>query len=175
MNKHALSLILFASVALGQPSAAPWIIRDSHFARANYDPALYLPSLPNTEGTLYLEVDRGQFYSAALINGIPQWVLFYAPSSNMAGFQSELPTDLGTLDAGFRFWVRDYRHMLVWSGQSWGWADLEQGSGALLAFAVPPTGAGWHSADGSSVPFLRSDGTIATVQLPSAPGMWFRQ
>ena len=88
----------------------------------------------------------------------------------VTSIQATLPTDLGINDAEFLATVDDYGHILRWniSGTPhWEWAPGDPGSGMMQVFEVDPTGPGWHLYDGSSVSYLKSDGTLGgPITLP---------
>jgi hypothetical protein len=87
--------------------------------------------------------------------------------SQLAG----LAATLGTHDTGLLIWVTDYAHMLQWTGTAWqrGPGDPEH-SDTFWAFGAAPADTGWHLCDGSSVNFLKYDGTTASRTLPNANG-----
>jgi hypothetical protein len=121
----------------------------------------------NVEGGLYYETDRGVYYVARMVSNVATWVY---QSGYMSVVQASLPTGLGASDAGFLAWVTDYGHILQWSGSAWGWAPGEQGSGMDVFFEVDPTGVGWHLVDGSTVSYLKANGTLGSVTLPNLSG-----
>lgn len=87
--------------------------------------------------------------------------------------QAALATLAGTLtaaNAGLLVCVTDYAHILEWTGTAWEWGPGESGSGYFADFAVAPTAAGWHACDGSTVAYLKSDGTTANATLPNTVG-----
>ncbi len=115
-------------------------------------------------GVLYETTDTFQLYQW---NG-SAWKLFTQMYSRT---QAQLATFAGTLgasDAGLLVDVSDYGHVLQWTGSAWSWGPGEQGSGMLQAFAVAPTGPGWHACDGTvGVTYLKADGTTGTLTVPN--------
>ncbi len=86
---------------------------------------------------------------------------------------ADIPRDLGRNDVGFLFCVSDYAHVLRWTGLNWEWGPGEEGSGYIRAFLVDPDSNGWKLCDGSTVNYLKSDGTLGSIALPdlvAAPG-----
>lgn len=87
--------------------------------------------------------------------------------------QSQLSTLAGALttsDTGLRVNVTDYAHMLMWSGSAWLWApedDKRAGEGPIMREIDPAPTTGWHIYDGSTVAYLKADGTTANVTLPN--------
>ena len=78
-----------------------------------------------------------------------------------------LAATLGQAQIGLLVNVTDYGHVLQWTGSGWVWGPGEPGSGALVSFAIAPTGTGWHACDGSIVSYLKADGTLGSVLLPN--------
>lgn len=143
-------------------------IVDTHANRiSTSNPAPAVPPPPYRPdrylGMFYYETDRNALYVAKLVSNVPAWVWI---GGECAVTQANLPNDLGVNDAGFIAIVTDYMHRLRWSGSAWGWAPGESGSGMLEMFAVAP-GAGWHACDGSTVNYLKSDGTLGAITLPN--------
>lgn len=73
---------------------------------------------------------------------------------------------LGTADAGFLFNATDFNHTYRWSGTAWEWADPNDCSGSISAFAIAPT-SGWALCDGSTVDYALSDGSLDSIALPN--------
>ena len=131
------------------------VIEGTHQERLeNYPAANY------SDATLFYETDRGVFY----VDVSSEWT--YA-TGVMQNTQSNLPTDLSALDAGFLFAVTDYEHLLSWSGTKWEWGPGEGGSGFIVSFVTPPSGPGWHVSDGSKVSMLTENGTLTQIQIPA--------
>lgn len=119
------------------------------------------------ENYAFFETDRRVWYVSKLVAGVPAWV--YA-SGEMVTNQSTLPV-LGLNDTGFLVQVADYSHRLKWAGAAWIFAPGDPGSGMIVAFEIDPTGVGWHLCDGTAaVPYLKADGTLATVNLQNLTG-----
>jgi hypothetical protein len=116
---------------------------------------------------LFFETDRGVFYVSMLVSNVWTWV--YAIGEG-AFTQATLPADLGTSDAGFLAQVTDYGHRLKWIGSGWGWAPGDSGSDYKQDFFDAPAGNGWHLCDGSTVNYLKSDGTLGSKTLPNLAG-----
>lgn len=137
----------------GAPSG---VIVGTHAERAGY-PAGAFP-----QGTIYYETDRTTFYM--VIAGAWAWV-----AGRYSAALSAIPT-LSTADAGFVFYVTDYDHTLIWSGSAWGYGSGER-SGYIESFLVDPSPTtGWSVCDGSTVSYLKSDGTTSSVTLPNLTG-----
>lgn len=79
---------------------------------------------------------------------------------------SALADTLKAGDEGLLVEVTDYAHILRWTGSAWEWGPGETGGGYVQAFAVDPTGAGWQLCDGSTVDYLKSDGTTDSYTAP---------
>ncbi len=140
------------------------VIFDTHANRVNYAASV-------NAGKIYFETDRYVLYGAASVptSTVPIFTWIYM-AGQMFATQATLPTDLGINDAEFLATVDDYGHILRWniSGTPhWEWAPGDPGSGMMQFFEVDPTGPGWHLYDGSSVSYLKSDGTLGgPITLP---------
>lgn len=155
---------------ISTPAKVPQLINSTHAKRLTTLAANY------AEGSLFYESDRTSYYIAR--SG--SW-LWYA--GFMEGQQADFAAlaALGTNDAGFLFWVTDFRHLLRWDGTQWSWAPGEQGSDFIVQFVSGPlasdgsTLAGWQVCDGSTVQMLNSDGSLSSVTVPNTAGFWYRQ
>jgi hypothetical protein len=85
--------------------------------------------------------------------------------ASLAAYALTLTAD----DANLLVEVTDYAHILRWTGSAWQWGPGETGGGFFSPFAIAP-GTGWHACDGSSVAYLKSDGTTANVTVPNTAG-----
>jgi PKD repeat protein len=76
---------------------------------------------------------------------------------------------LGASDVAALVRISDYGHVLRWGGAGWNYFDAGDVPGRISGFLVDPSPAtGWHLCDGTAaVPFLRSDGTLGTQDLPN--------
>lgn len=133
----------------------PWVVSDTQANRANY------PNSTFPMDTLFVATDWLVTYR----NTGAAWRYV---SGTYAAALASIPT-LGTNDAGFLFAVTDYAHLLRWSGTTWSFAPGDGGSGMLALFEVDP-GTGWHLYDGSTVNYLKADGTTGSVTLPDLAG-----
>lgn len=138
------------------------VIEDTHANRlANYPASSY------AVGTLFWETDRTVYYLNSGAAGSQYW-LYTAGTCYTT--QALIPGDLGTHDVGFLNSVTDYGHVIEWNGTGFIWGPGEAGSGFLQLFEVDPTGAGWHLYDGSTVSYLKSDGSLGSIALPNLSG-----
>lgn len=85
------------------------------------------------------------------------------------GTFAQIPTGLGTGDAGFRYRVTDYGHEIVWDGSVWGFAPGDSGSGYYAVFQVTPEALGWQLCDGTITKYLTLGATPAEVNF-TTPG-----
>ena len=95
-----------------------------------------------------------------------RWV--YLSGQYFAALAS-LPTDLGENDAGFLFFENAaYYHQLQRTASAWqrGPEDLEH-SDTFHEFGGAPPDGGWQTCDGSTVNYLKYDGTTGSRTLPN--------
>jgi hypothetical protein len=147
---------------LGTPGAIPKFTAGTHAQRLTTNAA----NLP--DGSIYFESDRLHYY---MVNNTAWQVL----NGLMSGFQQNIPQDLGAVDAGFKYYVTDYTHTLLWTGAQWIWSDGEAGSGFIVAFPSAPVSFGWAACDGSTVEILGPDGILTPQVTPNTPGSYIRQ
>jgi hypothetical protein len=123
------------------------------------------------DGTLWTETDTGLVYQWRTASKPLAWSYAAGVYARTQAQLAALAATLKASDSGLLVNVTDYAHVLQWTGAAWSWGPGEQGSGMLEAFAVAPTGSGWHVCDGSAgVKYLKSDGTTGTVTLPNTAG-----
>lgn len=79
-----------------------------------------------------------------------------------SGTLAAIPTNLGSDNAGFRYFITDYGHSVTWDGSAWDWTPGDDGNGFLVPFPVTPSQAGWGLCDGSSYTYLIMGATITT-------------
>jgi hypothetical protein len=117
-------------------------------------------------GTVYAETDRLWIYAAE--GGA--WLFIGGQAYSRAQSQLvALAATLASTDAGAIVYVSDFDHKLMWTGSAWKYADSGDRSGYIQAFLVDPSPTtGWQLCDGSAlVPYLKSDGSTATVTVPN--------
>lgn len=81
--------------------------------------------------------------------------------SNLAALASLLTT----VHTGLIVDVTDYAHDLRWNGAAYVYADPSDPAGRVEGFLVDPA-TGWHLLDGTTVTYLKPDGTTGSVALP---------
>lgn len=95
------------------------------------------------------------------------------PQSSLAGL------GLGAGQAGTLIVVTDYCHLMVWTGSAFLFVDGgsnyyavdDVGSPSWGSGSAPPAGCvGWVAVDGSTVKYLKPDGTLGTKTLPNVAG-----
>lgn len=135
------------------------VISDTHANRANYSAATY-------QRFPFLETDRNLLYVS---NGT-NWIYMAGEMAVTQSAVSAIAAALTTADTGLMLDVTDYGHRLRWDGTDFEWAPGDSGSGMTQLFEIDPTGAGWHLYDGSTVNYLKADGTTGSVTLPNLAG-----
>lgn len=142
------------TVAFATESSTVW--RGTHTARATW---------PAKDNDVYIETDRN-YLAYLYVAATNTWQYVSGVYQRTQAQLAALAATLVASDAGLLVEVTDYAHVLRWTGAAWQWGPGEQGSGALVAFAIAP-GTGWAVCNGSSVAYLKSDGTTGTVTLPN--------
>lgn len=124
----------------------------------------------NDQGAQYLETSRNsnpslQPYPLYRWSG-NNWINMEGQFSRNQNGLAVLQATLTPNDTGVQVNVPDYSHRLKWNGNNYNWGDGDEGSGKMVLFEVDPTGPGWHLYDGSSVSYLKQDGTLGSLTLP---------
>jgi hypothetical protein len=119
------------------------------------------------DGSIFFETDRQVAYIA--VAGVWTYLTGVYPAT-----QAQIPTDLGTADAGFEFNVTDYQHKLFWDGAQWNFAGGDAGSGYVAAFVNVPL-VGWAPCNGQKALALQSNGNAIAMTTPNIPGSYFRR
>jgi hypothetical protein len=140
-----------------QHAASAAVIEDTHANRSTYSAAAFVD-------WFYFETDTLVLYLS--VAGAWQYAGGYdlRTQAQLAAYAATLTAaDVGTL-----VWVSDYAHMLKWTGAAWtrGPGDPEH-SDTFQIFGAAPTDTGWHACDGSTVNFLKYDGTLGSRTLPN--------
>jgi hypothetical protein len=130
---------------------------------------------PPVAGSIFVETGNGTLtyewiYQGQFLSGIQNWVLVYGQVSVTQSQIVALTATLGAGDAGLNVNVTDFAHLLVWSGSALGWGPGETGGNQIAGFLEDPA-TGWNLCDGSTVNYLKSDGTTASVTLPNLVGV----
>lgn len=151
-----------AIAALGSQSSLTGavVIQNTHVNKVLYPPANY------ALGSFYWETDRTVLYMNQTVKAANTWVYI---TGTMRGLLAELPSDLGNDDAGFLFEVTDYAHVLVWRS-GWNFFGNDSSNYFVDGTASAPSPVGWHACDGTTVQFLKSDGTLGSTVLPDCIG-----
>jgi len=98
------------------------------------------------------------------------------PQAALKALLAQAPPAFNAHDAGLLVHVSDYNHVLEYDGTKFQWGPGDLGSGWTAEFLVAPTALGWHLLDGTAaVPYLQSDGSLGTQDLPTTAGTYFRQ
>lgn len=89
--------------------------------------------------------------------------LVRAVQANLAA----LAATLGATQAGLMVEVTDFRHILQWTGSAWKWGPGEDGRHDIVGLPVDPDDTtGWQLCDGSTVAYLKGDGTTSNYTTP---------
>lgn len=84
---------------------------------------------------------------------------------------SALAALLGTNDVGYIVNVSDFSHRLQWSGSAWAFAEGDDGSFYFVDTpGAVPTGGVWQLCDGSTVTYLKADGTTGSYTTKNLTG-----
>jgi len=152
-----ISAVLPGSAGV-QTKASAVVIQDLHVNRKLYPPASY------ALGSLYWETDRTVWYLNAVVKAANTWI--YVDGTDH-GTLSNIPTDLGANDSNFQYEVTDYAHILKWNGSGWAFLGNDASNYFIDGTGTAPSPVGWHACDGSTVTYLKSDGTTGTTTVPN--------
>lgn len=80
-------------------------------------------------------------------------------------------------DAGARFHITTYNHIVQWTGRAFEFEKGDLGTGYLQEFTSAPTSDGWASCDGSETTVLTVGTTLGTdtVTTPIQSGFYLRR
>lgn len=115
-------------------------------------------------GTLFYETDSTLFY---IVEG-SNWVYSSGTYQQTQAELAALIAALGTNDSEMLIEVTDYGHVLRWTGTALDWGPNDLGSAYFQDFGAAPTKTGWHACDGTTVNYLKADGTLGSLLLPNS-------
>ena len=129
--------------------------------------ALNLTLLP--EGALFVESDRNNLVYQ-IQDGAWQYV-----TGTYRLVQADISTLAATMtieDTGLLIEVTDYRHVLQWdSSLVWKWGPAEDGRHDIAFLPIDPDDTtGWQLCDGSTINYLKGDGTTGSFTTPNLTG-----
>lgn len=114
------------------------------------------------KGELFVATDHQ--YVTWLSTGAVWIYLFGRDSVTQSGITG-VAALLGTNDARFELEVSDFKHVLQWSGTAFAFSPEDDGSNYyLLADEAPEKGL-WQACDGSTVSYLKGDGSTGSKAL----------
>jgi len=144
----------------GLLGASSGIHSGTHAVRvSDFPAAVYLDAI-------YVETDRNNLVYCSTGT---EWIYVSGTYDRTQTQLAALAGTLGTSDTGLIVNVTNFAHTLRWTGTGWEWGpgdDHLAGMGPFFG-EVDPVGAGWALYDGSSVIYLKSDGTTGTITLPN--------
>lgn len=133
-------------ITINNPEGAGLFIVDTHFAKQNLK-----PPIAYDEGTAFYETDREVVFVNEIVNAAHVWRYFGGEYNDTI---DNIPSDLGTEDANYRFLDTATGVKYRWDGDEW----LSQYEGAAF----------WGNSDGPAFNFIRG---LGSVLLPeSIPG-----
>ena len=155
------------SSGAGISTSGPFTLIDTHANRLAHCPASKYPA-----GTQFFESnstfsDRQVTYVVQKISGTNVWVY---QSGVFTSSYANMPTDLSSSDAGFRFSDQTYMHEWLWSGTAWGNAPGDPGSQFIVMAAAAPPGGVWYPCDGAAHTCTTATGGTTSVTPPNYNG-----
>ena len=122
-------------------------------------------------GSLYIATDQGNVvYVCKTVAYANAWVYLSGVYPRMQAQLAALFAALTNNDIGMRVYVSDYVHTLWHTvGGTSDWApedDHRAGEGPVFREVDPAPTTGWKLYDGSTVTYLKADGTTGSVTLP---------
>jgi hypothetical protein len=94
-----------------------------------------------------------------------RYLLTTRPAAQTRDVMANIPTRLGSADAGQLFTATDYQHTYVWTGSAWEFAAGDASGYTVIGKpdGSPPDGGLWGLCDGSAYDVAQPDGTLASV------------
>lgn len=130
---------------------------------------LAIPSAQFTDGMIFYVSDRNNIAYQIQAGA---WVFLAGAPYRVA--QSDLAAlrlSYGSAETGLRIEVQDYRHVLRWTGTAFTWGPGEDGRHDIAALPIDPDDStGWSLCDGSTVSYLKGDGTLGSFVTPDLIG-----
>ena len=146
-------------------SRTPQVIQDTWVNRDVLHIATTVPL-----GSTYFATDRGVTYLCQTVSHANAWVYSSGVYSRTQAQLAALVATLTANDLGMRIFVSDFAHLLWCTGAAAvSWApedDHRAGEGPALKEVDPSPATGWKLYDGSTVGYLKSDGTTGSITLP---------
>lgn len=134
------------------------VLEDTHANRlTSYLPADY------DVGAAFYETDRTVLYVVATVSGAKVWK-FAAGSFTAA--RASYPSDLGTNDDGFLFYINNYAHLARWDGTAW---RLVDGGGGYFVDSAIALGTGYQLCDGTVTDYISNNTTNLAVVSFTTP------
>jgi len=138
---------------------------------------LGLPAVNYGVGAFFRETDRTVTYQVQYIGIAKAWVYYEGVCNCLQSALAGL--GLGATDIGFRAWVTDFAHLMVWGGAAWSFGDGDQPL-KVVGYAVggpnslPAPGTGWKILDGTGddgvalgvahpIKYLKSNGATGSI------------
>ena len=148
------------------------IIQDTWAHLSNYPAANYKP------GTIYEVItDRpGLYYQINVVSSTNTWQYAWGTLSLLQASVAALVATLTANDLNLLINVTDYGHILQCTGATaigWGPAP-ELGSNYYALGDSKPPGGVWHAVDGSTVNYLKSDGTLGSKTLVASTAAYLK-
>lgn len=113
-------------------------------------------------GELFIATDHN--YVGWLSTGTAWIPVFGRNRATQSGI-SAISAMLTSNDANYRLEVTDFVHVLRWSGSAWAFAPEDDGSNYYRMADEAPTNGLWQACDGSTVSYLKADGTTGSKSL----------
>jgi hypothetical protein len=154
-NDEILGWLALAA-ANGVPEAKE-VLSGTHAQRILTEPTAY-------RDALFVETDRNNLIYQSQSGA---WVYVAGAYKRTQAQLAALAATLGVNDTGLKVEVTDYRHVLAWTGTQWKWGPGEDGRHDIVGLPVDPDDTtGWQLCDGTTVAYLKGDGTTANFATP---------
>lgn len=123
---------------------------------------LFLNAIQAVSGLMAAAIDTLQSDVAAL-----QSAGFVITERAVQSGLAALALTLNVTNTGLLVEVTDYRHVLRWTGTVWTWGPGEDGRHDIVGLPVDPDDTtGWQLCDGTTVAYLKGDGTTGSFATP---------
>lgn len=176
-NQSGVAAVINGQIVVYNSSTATWdeITHRAIYVGLHMDRMLTYDAADYQEGTLFYETDRHVTYIVLITSTVHNWWYLCGEMDCHLGpyVTRDVPTDLASMDAGFKINSLDYKHQHVWTGSQWEFSPGDAGNCFIVA---GPTGTGpwqtglWFPCTGGACYVAGVDSVPVQVTTPDLSG-----